>query len=75
MKGVIIMPRKTNFTSSGHDYYRVTATIVENYDGSSIRKQFYGSSKKEAESKRDEYMAGLKQGLSVGYENGRGGSD
>ena len=62
------MPRKTNFTTGNHNYFRSTATIGKKADGSPIRKQFYGASKKEAEQKRDEYMAGLKQGLSVGYD-------
>ena len=62
------MPRKTNFTANGNDYFRVTATVGKNADGSPIRKQFYGSSKKEAESKRDEYLNGIRQGLTVGYD-------
>jgi integrase len=62
------MPRKTNFTTNGHNYYRVTATVGKNPGGAPVRKQFYGDSKKAAEQKRDEYMAGLKQGLSVGYD-------
>jgi integrase len=62
------MPRKTNFTANGNSYYRVTATVGKKPDGSPLRKQFYGESKKDAENKRDEYLAGLKQGLSVGYD-------
>ena len=62
------MPRKTNFTANGNDYYRTTATIGKNPEGKPIRKQFYGSSKKEAENKRDEFLAGLRQGLSVDYQ-------
>ena len=62
------MPRKTNFTANGNDYYRVTATIGKTPEGSPIRKQFYGASKKEAETKRDEYLAGIRQGLSVDYD-------
>jgi len=62
------MPRKTNFTANGSSYYRVTATIGRAPDGSPIRKQFYGDSKRDAETKRDEYMAGLRQGLTVGYD-------
>ena len=62
------MPRKTNFTANGNSYYRVTATVGKNPDGSPLRKQFYGDSKKAAEEKRDEYLAGLRQGLSVGYD-------
>jgi integrase len=62
------MPRKTNFTTNGHDYFRVTATVGKNPDGSPVRKQFYGDSKKAAEEKRDEYLAGIRQGLSVDYQ-------
>jgi integrase len=62
------MPRKTNFKVNGSDYYRTTATIGKKPDGTPLRKQFYGASKKEAESKRDEYLAGLKQGLPVNYD-------
>ena len=62
------MPKKTNFSANGSNYFRVTATIGKKPDGSLIRKQFYGASKKEAEAKRDEYKAGLNQGLSVGYD-------
>ena len=62
------MPRKTNFTTGNHNYFRTTATIGKKSDGTPLRKQFYGSSKKEAEQKRDEYIAGLKQGLAVDYD-------
>jgi integrase len=62
------MPKKTNFTANGNNYYRVTATVGKNPDGSPIRKQFYGESKKAAEQKRDDYKAGLKRGLNVDYE-------
>lgn len=62
------MPRKTNFKSNGKDYFRVTATIGRNSDGSAIRKQFYGLSKKEAEAKRDEYLANISKGLSANFD-------
>lgn len=62
------MPRKTNFTTGNNSYFRTTATVGKTAEGKPIRKQFYGSSKKEAENKRDEYLAGLRQGLSVGYD-------
>ena len=62
------MPRKTNFSTNGKDYYRITATLGKTADGKPIRKQFYGASKKEAETKREEYLSGLKQGLAVEYE-------
>ena len=62
------MPKKTNFTANGSKYFRVTATIGKNSDGSTVRRQFYGSSKKEAEDKRDEFLTGLKQGLPINYQ-------
>ena len=62
------MPKKTNFTVNGSNYFRVTATIGKHPDGKPIRKQFLGKSKKEAENKRDEFLAGLRQGLSVDYQ-------
>jgi len=62
------MPSKTNTTINNHDYYRVTATVGHDSDGAPIRKAFYGTSKKEAEAKRDEYKDNIKNGLSVGYD-------
>ena len=62
------MPRKTNITVNGSNYYRVTATVGKNPNGTAIRKQFYGASKREAEHKRDEYIMGLKAGLQVGFD-------
>jgi len=62
------MPNKTNFEANGKKYYRATATIGKNADGSSIRKQFYGVSKKEAEEKKIEYLSGIKRGLAVNFD-------
>ena len=62
------MPRKTNFTTGNNSYFRVTATVGKTPEGLPIRKQFYGDSKKAAETKRDDYLAGLKQGLAVNYD-------
>jgi len=62
------MPKKTNTKINNKSYYRVTATIGHNADGSPIRKQFYGDSKKDAEAKRDEYMEHINKGLSVGFD-------
>ena len=47
----------------------MTATVGKNADGSRIRKQFLGISKKEAEQKRDEYLSHLKSGLNLDFEN------
>jgi len=62
------MPKKTNTKINGSNYFRVTATIGKNANGSPMRKQFYGSSKKEAEAKRDEYMLSINKGLSPNFD-------
>jgi len=62
------MARKTNCTKNGVAYYRLTATVGHKPDGKPKRKEFYGKSKKEAESKRDEYLEGIRKGLDAGYE-------
>ena len=62
------MARKTNFVSNGKSYYRVNAVIGKNPDGSYIRKQFLGKSKKEAEAKRDDYMLNIRRGLPHNYD-------
>ena len=62
------MPRKTNFNANGKHYFRSTATIGKDAYGKPLRKQFYGASKKEAEAKRDEHMAGIKRGLVIDYD-------
>jgi len=68
------MPAKTNCAKNGNKYYRVTATVGKKLDGTLIRKEFYGKSKTEAENKRDEYLQGLKKGLSVDYDKVKLGS-
>ncbi|MCL2498934.1 MAG: site-specific integrase [Defluviitaleaceae bacterium] len=62
------MAKKTNTIINGLNYFRVTATVGKDADGIPIRKQFYGESKKEAEAKRDEYMANINKGLAVNYD-------
>jgi integrase len=63
------MPKKTNFENpSGKKYFRATAVIGHKPDGSPIRKQFYGESKKEAEQKRDDYKAAVKGGMKPGFD-------
>ena len=57
------MAVRTNYEKNGKNYYRVTATIGKKADGKPIRKEFYGKSKKEAESKKEEYIKGLNLGL------------
>lgn len=62
------MARKTNVAINGSSYYRVSATTGVRPDGTRQRKYFYGSSKKEAEDKRDEFLAGIKKGLVAEYD-------
>lgn len=62
------MARKTNCTKNGIAYFRITATIGRDSNGKPIRKEFYGSGKAEAEAKRDEYLNGLRNGLSKDFK-------
>lgn len=62
------LSKKTNFQVNGISYYRATATVGKDGDGKLIRKQFYGSSKKEAEAKRDEYLMNINKGLSHNFD-------
>ena len=57
------MAKKTNISVNGNDYFKITKTIGKKADGTPIKKQFYGKSKKEAEEKADEYLNNLKLGL------------
>lgn len=63
------MGRKINCVKNGKEYYRVTVSIGRDSNGKLIRKEFYGSSKKDAENKRDEYLDNIKKGLNVDYKN------
>lgn len=42
------MPKKTNFSVNGKNYFKVSATIGTDSNGKPIRKVFYGNSQKEA---------------------------
>lgn len=56
------MAKTYNYTVNGKEYYRVRAKIEVN--GKTITKAFLGDGKKDAEKKRDEYIAGLSQNAS-----------
>lgn len=62
------MALKTNYEKNGQKYFRVTTSIGRDSNGKLIRKEFYGKSKKEAETKRDEYLNGIKNGLNSNYQ-------
>lgn len=60
------MAKKTNFTNpSGKQYFRTSAVIGHNENGKPIRKQFYASSKREAEAKKQDFLSNLKNETSV----------
>lgn len=62
------MAKKTNTIINDKKYYRVRAKVGVDSNGKNIMKAFYGSSKKEAEEKRDEYLDGIKRGLEFNYD-------
>lgn len=54
---------KTNATAGGKNYFRVRARIGEDNQGKPVYKNFYGTSKSDAEQKRREYLDSLAQGV------------
>nr|DAQ61933.1 MAG TPA: Integrase [Caudoviricetes sp.] len=63
------MAKRTNFESNGKEYFRITKTIGHKADGTPIRKQFYGTGKKQAEEKAEEYINKIKNGMTLDFEN------
>ena len=63
------MAKKTNVSINGKEYFKVTRTIGHKVDGIAIKKTFYGSSKKEAEEKANEYMNKLEHGMALDYQS------
>ncbi|AWK52803.1 recombinase XerC [Clostridium beijerinckii] len=63
------MAVKTNCNKNGTSYFRSTASVGRDSNGKLIRKEFYGKSKSEAESMRDEYLLGIKSGLNIDTRN------
>lgn len=54
---------KTNTTIRDYDYFRVVLTIGKDAKGNPIQKQFYGTSKTDAEAKRTEYIKNITAGI------------
>lgn len=54
---------KTNTTIRDYDYFRVVLTIGKDARGNLIQKQFYGTSKTDAEAKRTEYIKNISAGI------------
>lgn len=63
------MAVKTNVNKNGNKYFRVTRTIGHKEDGTPVKKEFYGSSKSDAEEKADKYINDIKNGLIESAEN------
>lgn len=54
---------KTNTKIRDYDYFRVVLTIGKDAKGNPIQKQFYGTSKTDAENKRTEYIKNITAGI------------
>lgn len=54
---------KTNYTTNGNNYYRVSLELGIDADGKRIRKRFYGKTKKEAEQKKQDFIIKQAQGI------------
>jgi len=54
---------KTNTNIRDYEYFRVVLTIGKDAKGNLIQKQFYGTSKTDAENKRTEYIKNVSAGL------------
>ena len=50
------MAVKTNSSINGKEYYRLRATVGKDKEGKDVIKNFYGSSKTDAENKRDKWL-------------------
>lgn len=57
------MAKKTNIEINGKEYYRIRVTVGRDREGKDIIKSFYGSSKRDAENKRDAWLRDNELGL------------
>ncbi len=60
---------KTNATAGGKDYFRVRAFIGYDDKGKHVYKNFYGTSKSDAESKKKQYIKDLESGINPDLAN------
>lgn len=63
------MAVKTNYTKGKSKYYRVSAVLGRDCNGKKIVKEFYGKSKSEAEEKKNRYLLGISDGISIDADN------
>ena len=59
------MAVKINVTINGKEYYRIRKTVGKDKDGNDKLKPFYGTSKKDAEKKRDDWIHDSSLGLKI----------
>ena len=59
------MAVKINVTINGKEYYRIRKTVGKDKNGNDKLKPFYGTSKKDAEKKRDEWIRDSSLGLKI----------
>lgn len=60
---------KKNTEINGYTYYRTVINIGKDSNGQPIKKQFYGSSKLDAELKKKQYIKSLELGLNPDLSN------
>lgn len=60
---------KTNATAGGKNYFRVRAHIGYDDKGKHVYKNFYGTSKSDAESKKKQYLKDLESGINPDLAN------
>ncbi|MDU5724159.1 tyrosine-type recombinase/integrase [Clostridium butyricum] len=63
------MAVKTNYAKGKSKYFRVSAVLGKDCNGKKIIKEFYGKSKSEAEEKKNKYLNGVADGLSIDVDN------
>lgn len=63
------MAKKTNCVINGIEYYRVRKKIGKKEDGSPKYKNFYGSSKKEADAQAQEFLDNINKGMNDDFKN------
>lgn len=62
------MAKKSNVNINGKTYFKTSLVVGKRKDGTKIIKQFYGSSKKEAEEAKEKFRQSIKSGLSVDFD-------
>lgn len=59
--------KKTNYAANGHEYFRTRLQIGIDIEGKKLYKTFYGKSKSEALSKKEEYIKQVESGINPDF--------